>query len=1532
MSKIYCKSCDKKRNWKFFNILISASLVLVSNLSAVCTDLGDGHIYCDETVNSNIYNNASNGVSNSSVLDINTAGGNAYGVYSNNNGSWNFNELNIATSEAGSHAIYAQNGANISVGNNADISTNNTGSYGVYAMSNSNVNIGDNANIVTNGPNVPPPDSLTQSISDAVRAGGSNITIGDNANILSTGVGSYAVRTTNNGVSHIVIGDNATIATTGGNPYCGNCGQTMTGWYSYGVVTEGSGSSVTIGDNAHISTQGALAYALQTSSRNTAIYVGDNAVISTSGDRNAYAVYTQSGGEIVIGNNAVITTAGDFVYLANASAGAGLPHAISVTGTSGGADWDAIFTIGDNAAISTYGYDASGISASSYANVTIGDNAHITTYGEGRYTGASSSNEGGFGIKIRGSWANLTVGDNAVITTYGNQSLGVQVRELSKGIFGDNLTIITHGNNATALETYDRSNVTAGGGALITTLGNNSHAVHTLAYTTAGNVTTNIGKNSIILTEGAGSHALFAEGKFSVIDIDDNALVSTKGSGSHALFSQNGADIHVNDDAVILTTGNASHGLLASSSNVTAGDNVVIGTAGADSYAIYAQNNATVNVGNNADISTNNTNSHAINAESYSNVNIGDNAVIATYGPNLYPPNNKSVAETNKSMSYGVRAQYSNVTIGDNANILTTGLGSYGVITYENALLVIGDNVTIATTGGNPYCGMCEGAPGSRTGEGWASTAVAASGTNAVGSTIIIGDNANLSTQGWASTVSLNRNSTSIYIGDNAIITANGDRNSNAISMTNGGNLTIGDNAVITTTGETVYYDGTGNNFNGLPHAITGGTGSIFLLGDNAEITTYGYLASAVQFSDSLVVIGDNARITTYGEGKNTSPNEGAYGIKIRNGYAAWGPDKIIVGDNAVITTHGSQAIGVQIREKSTGIFGDNLTIITHGNNAVALETYDVSNVTVGNNALIATLGNASHALHTLAYTTAGETNTIVGSGSVISAEGEGSHAVFVEGRSAAANASVILNTNTNISASGDNSYAIYSTNINALVSTNASAKLNIFGDITASNESVVDLDLSDGSIVYGNTNSETGVINLAFDGNNSLWILSGNSSLTNLSLLNQAAVDLTQSSEFLTLRTDNLFGNGIFNMKLDANRSLNDKIVIGNSSHGDNIIIFDDRTSGGYITSGLSLSIVENINPTGDYQANFTGQAELGSYIYSLTWDNNTNIYYIGDTSPDGGNNSGGVTPTPPRTSSANSSIGFAAINYIANHINTQNILKRMGELRDNSKNAGNMWARTYIGKAGSFDHDMQIDTLGYYGLQIGVDKMTDLKEGRVYTGLSAGYLLTDTDYEKGDSEGKLYDLGIYAMYLNDSNFYLDAVMKYAKNKNSFNTVTINNMSVSGDGDSNAFSLSIEAGKRYALENNFYIEPQAELAYTKQGELNIKSSNSLKTDIESYNSYIARGSIIAGYKLKESVNIYAKTGYVRELDGKTSYMFNQDPNTKKESYTPNKNTFDNAIGITLNGISHNLYLEGIYQKGDEFNNMGVNVGYRYGF
>ncbi|MDR1007369.1 MAG: autotransporter outer membrane beta-barrel domain-containing protein [Campylobacteraceae bacterium] len=1076
---------------------------------------------------------------------------------------------------------------------------------------------------------------------------------------------------------------------------------------------------------------------------------------------------------------------------------------------------------------------------------------------------------------------------------------------------------------------------------------------------------------------------------------NSNYDINTTVNGAYGVYN-NVTEDWVFNSLNIVTMGGDSSAIYALNSSITTGDNININTVGDRSKGILSGENSYINVGSNINIYTDGQDSIGINAAgtgddnahqaSRATVNVGDNVLIRTQGSDTYPT---------QSRSDGIAAKYGDITIGNNVDILTTGIGSWGIRSDYLSTITIGDNLSIVTTGqhGQPsttYDGWWSYGISSKRGsditigdnlyvniKGNNTYAVQAQtywATRGFGvSTITIGDNAYIKTEGNDMSRGLYADAGGqINIGDNAYIITIGGTNKGVTSpvaadgrytsQVNGEWLipiiNMGDNATIISTG-------------GYSHGVYSYYGNI-TIGDNANIITTGDQSVGVYSwgsgstntlesatGGSNVIIGDNLTISTSGGADIVSASYG--GPTASHGIIARQNGNVTVGDNADISVSGDKAVAVYVTNYDANanvrnrlpahvVFNGKSTLNANGNNTKVIElTFANASIHFNGETTFNTLGDGINAFainnvsnnqfnqnvyfnDTLNINTYGSNSKAVylDNGYTydfnaldINVYGPNSYALHVAGGS-----NLALDNKTSLKAFDDSSYAIYANN--GIVSSIGNT-LDIFGNLLSDNGGTISLEFDSASSFIGSASlSSGGIMDLSFD--NSKWIVSANSTVSDLRLSNGAIVDLSYNNSPLSnpvsLVADNIFGNGIFNVRFDVNNEISDKIFISNSSSGAHTINFYDKTTGGYNPSGnLSLIVVQHLNPAGDYQANFGGHADIGAYTYNLNFDNTTQSYYFGDVTPSGSIVPGGGAVL---SNAAVSSIGFLTVNYLSNYINTQNILQRMGELRSSDKDNGDVWARTYFGKLGSFDGNTRIDSVGYYGIQIGADKLSYVKEGKLYTGLTFGYLKSDTDYSIGDSESVMYDFGAYALYKSDNNFYIDTLIKYVQNDNDFNTRTSNNLSVDGSGDSKGFSLSVEVGKRYDRES-IYIEPQAELTYAKQGSFSVSSSNNLKTNIDGFDSYLARVGVVLGYKLKDNANLYFKTGYARELGGKTTYSFNDAQNTQKE-YKLNQNIFDNALGITISGSNHNLYLEGGLQKGSEFDSLKANVGYRYSF
>ncbi|MDR1007535.1 MAG: autotransporter outer membrane beta-barrel domain-containing protein [Campylobacteraceae bacterium] len=648
---------------------------------------------------------------------------------------------------------------------------------------------------------------------------------------------------------------------------------------------------------------------------------------------------------------------------------------------------------------------------------------------------------------------------------------------------------------------------------------------------------------------------------------------------------------------------------------------------------------------------------------------------------------------------------------------------------------------------------------------------------------------------------------------------------------------------------------------------ISAKDGSVVNINGHTTINSLGNYANAIYLDDSTINLNGGVDITTAGNYSNA--------IFAKNGTNA------NIGANSQITTNGYGSYAISAVDSSI-VTGDNLYIQTNGGNAHAVYANDRSNILIGNNSQIITNGYQSYGVMALNSST------------------------------------IIFNGDTYINTGGYNSLAIAAAE-NANISTNGAVKLNLQGSIISDNNALINLTMSDGSTLIGDTLAQNGgKINLSFDGVNSFWKIGGNSSLSNLYLTNGAKTAFDDIAAVLNI--ENLYGNGLLELKVavDNGNLTGNKIKINSSSSGNFQVLVNDSQTGSVTNVDQALLLIEQSSGAlSNYQANFSlnnGSVDIGQFVYTLNSNSSNKNFYL--------------ATNGTLNNAALSSVSFLHVNYLTNYLSIQTLLQRMGEIRNNPEAQNDMWIKVNAGKLSSFEKTFNINNVDYYSITGGIDSIYDMDGSSILLGMFADFLKADVSFGKGNGNGDSKAIGIYTTYKHDNGFYADLVGKYTSNNNKFSTVTSGGYEVSGDGDTRGFSVTLEGGKKITF-GNFYVEPQVAATYARQNDLSITSSNQLKTNIDGFDSIIGRASMIAGLKLRDT-NVYIKGGYVKEFEGEVSYSFNDAP--QKYQYDIKGNFWDSSIGIIMNVKNRQLYLEGAYQKGDEFNNQKINLGYRFSF
>ncbi|WP_144353388.1 autotransporter outer membrane beta-barrel domain-containing protein [Snodgrassella alvi] len=525
----------------------------------------------------------------------------------------------------------------------------------------------------------------------------------------------------------------------------------------------------------------------------------------------------------------------------------------------------------------------------------------------------------------------------------------------------------------------------------------------------------------------------------------------------------------------------------------------------------------------------------------------------------------------------------------------------------------------------------------------------------------------------------------------------------------------------------------------------------------------------------------------------------------------------------------------------------------------------------------------------------------------------------------------------------------------------------------------VVNFNLANGSMLLTSmennalSNSrDKGEINLAISGNASQWKMTNSSSIDSLILGDNAKVSFgytyaapgsiaaLNGTNQMILKSNSLAGNGIFEMRTAIGKNFaNDILKItgsGQAIGNHKITIADDKTGAAAVTGNEKFTLVETeggganfglSSPSfdiGAYQFNTLSKVSNGHGAGTEDWvlsgsvasNNNDNSGGINDNS---GQNKP-ISPKPSLTHTAQNAANILNSNYLMSYVETQTLLQRMGKIRANDTIDGEVWGHVYTGKLSSFnDKRLSNFDMSYYGLQFGIDRKLANHKQDIYYGIMGGLSKGDVNHNVGDGYTKSYSVALYSTVQSQTGFYVDGLVKYMHMSNKFNSLTGGGYHVKGHGSTEGFSIGTEIGKRVQLSSamqnaqGWYLEPQAQVTFSHQKGAMINATNGLKTRLGSYNSLIARASMILGYTIQANnnpIDIYFKTGYLKEFGGETSYTFNH---AVREKYDFGGHWWDNGIGINVQlKQKHNFYGDMAYSLGNRFDRKQINVGYRFDF
>ncbi len=289
-----------------------------------------------------------------------------------------------------------------------------------------------------------------------------------------------------------------------------------------------------------------------------------------------------------------------------------------------------------------------------------------------------------------------------------------------------------------------------------------------------------------------------------------------------------------------------------------------------------------------------------------------------------------------------------------------------------------------------------------------------------------------------------------------------------------------------------------------------------------------------------------------------------------------------------------------------------------------------------------------------------------------------------------------------------------------------------------------------------------------------------------------------------------------------------------------------------------------------------------------------------------------------------------IANLPVVAWRAELNDLYKRMGDLRATPYKSG-AWVRYNGGKFKWSDGDLEND---FHMIQVGIDTMPT--ENNIRFGTAFSYTKGDADFDGGSADLDTYSLALYGTWLGDKGQYVDVIGRVASIKNDANARSLTGQGKAYDGkmDNTGLSLSAEAGWRFALPYNLFIEPQVEATYSYIDSDSFRYGDR-KYELQSTDSFIARAGFMAGIQCPDNKgNIYVRASVVHDFLGETDVKVCNAHMSRTVSNDFGGTWGEFGIGANVS-VSDNsyVYADVEHTTGGEIEEpWRVNFGVRYNF
>lgn len=423
---------------------------------------------------------------------------------------------------------------------------------------------------------------------------------------------------------------------------------------------------------------------------------------------------------------------------------------------------------------------------------------------------------------------------------------------------------------------------------------------------------------------------------------------------------------------------------------------------------------------------------------------------------------------------------------------------------------------------------------------------------------------------------------------------------------------------------------------------------------------------------------------------------------------------------------------------------------------------------------------------------------------------------------------------------------------------------------------------------------------------NGATWTSTANSFVNNLTLKNGGTVNLAGNAHTVSVLNDISSDNGVV-----TTNSLDSKVKVEeNANHIKSLTVKGTGAMADAIAKDPSVA---------KKLANVVTDASGKSAATNVTTDEGEVAGAYSGTVDANGNLSGSLAKN-----STNENIsGLGVISLMTWRQENNDLNKRLGELRD-SKGQYGLWTRMSRGEAKYNDLGIK-NQYNYY--QLGYDAR--ISDDWILGG-AVSYTDGESSFRDGDGTNKHTGFAVYGSRLADDGSFIDIIAKYAHMKNEYDTYA-----GAGDGDysTNGFAFSAEYGKRFKGQNDFWIEPQAELTYGRVDSANFTTAKGVHVHQDSLDSLVGRLGFALGKDVKAG-HVYVRASYLYDFKGDVNMYMDKDGAADSYDHDLGGGWWEFGVGTNLN-LGHDTHFYFDVERtasGEVSTPWQWNAGIRYSF